>query len=71
MYSKHEMAKLYERAKAEGRLCSHCQWMITIARWKKGHRLCYDCEDALKGVGLFDPFDYHGITPLKLVRHIK
>lgn len=36
----------YERAKTEGRLCSNCQWVITIARWKKGHRLCYNCEDA-------------------------
>lgn len=40
----------YQRAKAEGRLCTRCHYMITVVRWKKGYRLCPDCEDALRGV---------------------
>lgn len=40
------------RAKAEGRLCSRCGWMISIKNWKKGYRLCPGCHDAMKGVNV-------------------
>jgi len=44
------MARQYHRAKEEGRLCSNCQWMISIENWNKGYRLCPGCYDAMKGV---------------------
>jgi hypothetical protein len=44
------LAATYEKAKAEGRLCTQCGWIITKANWKKGYRLCAGCGDANKGV---------------------
>jgi predicted amidophosphoribosyltransferase len=44
--------KQFQRAKAEGRICSCCGWMIPIKEWKKGRRVCWNCEDALKGVNI-------------------
>lgn len=40
------------RAKAEGRICSQCGWMITVKNWKKGYRLYAGCYSALKGVNV-------------------
>jgi hypothetical protein len=40
------------RARAEGRVCSRCGWMITVKEWKRGRRMCWNCEDALKGVNI-------------------
>lgn len=46
------LARQFARAKAEGRLCSRCGWMIPIKNWKKGYRLCAGCYDGLKGVNV-------------------
>ncbi len=40
------------RAKMEGRICSHCGWMVTIKEWKAGYKMCGNCRDALKGVNV-------------------
>lgn len=42
--------KHFIRARAEGRICSRCGWMIPKKEWNKGRRICWNCEDALKGV---------------------
>ena len=44
--------RVYQKAKAEGRLCRACGWIITIKNWKKGYRLCAGCYDAFKGVNV-------------------
>ena len=48
--SKSIMSRVYSQAKKDGRICSRCGWIITKKNWAKGDRLCYNCEDALKGV---------------------
>lgn len=40
-----------QQARAEGRLCTHCGWMVNKKRWQEGKRLCAACEDALRGMG--------------------
>lgn len=45
------LARNVARARAEGRVCSRCGWMITVKEWNKGRRMCWNCEDALKGAG--------------------
>jgi hypothetical protein len=42
--------RVFEKAKAEGRLCRRCGWIITKKNWAKGDLLCAGCSDALKGV---------------------
>lgn len=42
----------FARARAEGRVCARCGWMITVANWKKGYRLCAGCESASHGVNV-------------------
>lgn len=42
----------YHKAKLAGRLCTRCGWIITIAQWRQGKKLCEGCEDALKGVNV-------------------
>jgi hypothetical protein len=44
------LTRQFSRAKAEGRTCSRCGWMISLKNWAKGYRLCPGCHDALKGV---------------------
>ena len=39
-------------ARREGRICSHCGWMITKKDWKKGLKMCSGCRDALQGVNV-------------------
>lgn len=46
------LLRQYQRAKEEGRLCSKCKWMIPIKEWKEGRRICWNCEDAEKGVNV-------------------
>jgi len=46
------LANALRKAIAEGRVCSRCGWMITKIRWAHGFRLCFGCEDALKGVNV-------------------
>ena len=46
------LARVYEKAKEEGRICSRCGWIITKKNWKKGHKLCAGCLDANKGVNV-------------------
>ena len=46
------MTKNFQKAKAEGRLCERCGWMITKRGWKLGHKICEGCADALKGVNV-------------------
>ena len=60
------LAKQYHRAKEEGRLCRHCKWMVAVKRWKKGHRLCPNCEDALKGVNVSGKWGPYYDEPLDL-----
>lgn len=40
----------FNRAKAEGRVCSRCGWMVSIKNWMKGYRLCPGCWDASRGM---------------------
>jgi len=44
--------RVYLKATQEGRICSHCGWMITKKNWVKGRRLCSGCWDALQGVNI-------------------
>lgn len=44
------MARCLHNAIQEGRVCVRCGWMITKPNWKKGHRLCYGCREAMRGV---------------------
>jgi len=44
--------KHLDQARAEGRVCERCGWMITKKRWASGKHLCFSCEDALKGVNV-------------------
>jgi hypothetical protein len=44
------LTKLYHKAKQEGRLCTHCGWVVTVVDYDQGHRLCGNCRDALQGV---------------------
>lgn len=44
--------KLYLKAKAQGRLCSRCGWIVTVKNWKKGMRMCGGCYSALQGVNV-------------------
>lgn len=46
------LARQYRRAKAEGRICERCGWLVPVKNWKKGHRLCPGCFDALKGINV-------------------
>lgn len=45
-------SKVINKAKAEGRVCSQCQWIIAKKDWKRGRRLCGNCTDANKGVNV-------------------
>jgi len=47
-----KMSEVLKRAKAEGRICTHCGWIVSKRRWKKGERLCTECKDGLKGVNV-------------------
>jgi len=40
----------FMQAKKEGRICTHCGWMITKKMWAKGSTLCSGCTYALQGV---------------------
>jgi len=44
------LAKLYHKAKQEGRLCMRCGWIVTVIDSAQGHKLCSNCRDALQGV---------------------
>ncbi len=44
------LSNVYAKAKAEGRLCRRCGWVITKKNFLKGYHLCAGCYDALKGV---------------------
>ena len=44
------LAKVYQKAKAENRLCEHCKWIVTKVDHAKGYKLCAGCRDALQGV---------------------
>ncbi len=46
------LTRQFHRAKAEGRVCERCGWMITVLAWAKGFRMCPGCYDALKGVNV-------------------
>lgn len=46
------LSRQFARAKAEGRVCSQCGWIITVKNWKAGYRLCAGCYDASKGVNV-------------------
>lgn len=56
----------YEKAKAEGRLCSHCGWIITVKNWAKGYRLCAGCYDALKGVNVDQGHGHYRDEPVDM-----
>lgn len=40
----------YAKAKAEGRLCERCGWIVTVVDSRKGETVCGSCRDALRGV---------------------
>ncbi len=46
-----EYARAFSAALKAGRVCNRCGWMITVKEWNKGRRMCWNCEDALKGAG--------------------
>jgi hypothetical protein len=46
------LARVYEKAKAAGRLCPKCGWIITVKNWDKGYRVCGGCWDAAQGVNV-------------------
>ena len=46
------LSNVYTKAKAEGRLCRRCGWVITKKNWQKGFLLCAGCWDAEKGVNV-------------------
>ena len=46
------LSNVYAKAKAEGRLCRRCGWVITKKNWQKGFLLCAGCWDAEKGVNV-------------------
>jgi hypothetical protein len=59
---------LFERqlrmAKREGRVCSHCGWMISKKNWNKGYRLCAGCWDGLKGVNVAGGYGHYRDEPV-------
>ncbi len=46
------LTRVYQKAKAEGRLCKRCQWIVTKKDAEKGFTLCAGCRDALQGVNV-------------------
>lgn len=46
------LSKVYTKAKAEGRVCRRCGWIITKKNWAKGFLLCAGCWDAEMGVNV-------------------
>lgn len=40
----------FEKARAEGRICQKCGWMVGKTRWKKGNKICYNCEYGEHGI---------------------
>lgn len=46
------LAKVFEKAKADGRLCTRCGWIVTKKDAVKGHTECAGCRDALQGVNV-------------------
>jgi hypothetical protein len=46
------LSNVYAKAKATGRLCTRCGWIVTVKAAKKGYALCVSCNDALKGVNV-------------------
>jgi len=46
------ISQYYAKAKAQGRLCGRCGWIVTVKRWKAGYKLCASCQDAMKGVNI-------------------
>ena len=68
-----QLAKWFAQAKAEGRICVYCGWMIKKKRYEKGFRSCWYCEDARKGVVDTTQETYPGeeVRRLILIRHLK
>ncbi len=46
------LSNAYTKAKAAGRLCERCKWIVTVKDAAKGHKTCANCRDALKGVNV-------------------
>jgi len=58
------ISKVYAQAKAEGRLCSRCGWIIPKRYWKKGNKMCKGCQDGLKGVNVRDGWGKYREEPV-------
>ena len=46
------LSRVFIKAKAEGRLCKRCGWIVTVKDWQAGCTYCAGCRDAMKGVNV-------------------